>query len=128
MAVFIPRGQKHTRYPVAKISANAVTRAIFDTINSGIGCAWRNNTVAVYDKKRKVYRRSGDRSAIGTADVVCCVEGRYYEFEVKAGTDRQSEDQTEHQRKVLRAGGTYIVIRTTDEFLTLARTFGWIKK
>jgi hypothetical protein len=109
-----------------KAKANAVTRAIIETINSGIGCAWRNNTVAVYDPKRKVYRRSGDRSAIGTADVVACVEGRYYEFEVKVGNDRMSEGQRAHQKRVIDSAGIYIVVHSTDEFLNYAQSFGWI--
>lgn len=105
----------------------SITQSIISTINSGIGCAFRNNTVGVYDAKTKRYRRSKDRSAVGTADVVACVAGKYYEIEVKAGRDRQSDDQKEHQQKVTKAGGTYIVIRTTDEFLTYAESFGWLK-
>jgi hypothetical protein len=104
----------------------SLTQAIITTINSGLGCAWRNNTVGVWDAKKKLYRASRDRSAIGTADVVACVGGRYYEFEVKVGQDKQSKDQVNHQQRVLDAGGEYFVIQSTDDFLYHASRLGWI--
>lgn len=109
-----------------KSSAASVTQAIITTINSGVGMAWRNNTVGVFDPARKIYRRSADRSAIGTADVIACIAGKYWEIEVKAGKDRQSEGQREHEKRVAAAGGSYIIVRTIDEFINYAHEFGWI--
>jgi hypothetical protein len=36
---------------------------------------------------------------------------------VKAGKDRQSEDQKKRQFEVERAGGIYFIARSTDHFL-----------
>ncbi len=106
--------------------ASALTQAIITTINSGLGIAWRNNTVGIYDLKTKRYRRSSDRSAIGTGDVVACIDGEYLEFEIKIGSERQSVEQKIHQHRVQEAAGRYFVVKSIDEFIAIAEGRGWI--
>jgi hypothetical protein len=43
--------------------------------------------------------------------------GQYVGIEVKAGKDRQSDDQKKRQFEVERAGGTYLLVRSTDDFI-----------
>ena len=97
-------------------TANRITANIIRVVNMRPGCvAYRVNNVGVWDEKKQV-RRAGNTEK-GLPDIWCCLYGRFVVIEVKAGKDRQSEDQAKRQSEIERAGGVYLIIRSTDGFL-----------
>ena len=55
----------------------------------------------------------------GRADIVVFYKGKLFNFEVKIGKDRQSEEQKQEQKRAESNGEVYIIIKTVDEFLKL---------
>lgn len=107
-------------------ASNLLKRLIISDLNSRGHLAWNNNTMGVFDKERRCYRKNKDRSAIGTADIVCCLKGgRYLELEVKVGKDKQSTAQQLHERAVRQAGGLYFVVKDFDAYKTLRAIMYW---
>lgn len=51
----------------------------------------------------------------GISDVIACVDGRFYAFEVKTAVGRTTKLQDATIRKILDAGGTAVVVRSVDE-------------
>lgn len=98
-------------------TANRITANILKTVNFQPGCyAFRVNTTGIWDEKKQVFRTSAQK---GTADILACIHGMFYAFEVKAGKDRQSDNQKVFQFWVEKAKGKYFLIRSTDEFLLI---------
>lgn len=54
----------------------------------------------------------------GIPDIIACVDGRYFAFEVKAPAGRTTALQDAAIRKILAAGGTALVVRSVDEVRT----------
>lgn len=97
-------------------TANQITANIIRVVNMQPKCvAARINVVGIFDAKIGGHRKSN--ATKGVEDVVCCIRGMYVGFEVKAGNDKQSEDQKKREFEIKRAGGQYYIIRSTDEFL-----------
>lgn len=51
----------------------------------------------------------------GIPDIIACVDGRFYGFEVKTETGKPTGLQEATIRKILAAGGTALVVRSVDE-------------
>lgn len=54
----------------------------------------------------------------GTAeipDIIACVDGRFYGFEVKTETGKPTGLQEATIRKILNAGGVAVIVRSVDE-------------
>ena len=51
----------------------------------------------------------------GIPDIICCLEGRFYGFEVKTQDGKPTELQKSTIRKIRNAGGTALVVRSVDE-------------
>ncbi len=83
--------------------------------------ATRINNAGIWDEKKQVRRTS--TTTRGAADIFACLRGRYVEIEVKAGKDKMSAWQEARKQEVERAGGTYLVVRSTDEFLAWLPVF-----
>jgi hypothetical protein len=107
-------------------ASNLLKRLIISDLTSRGHVAWNNNTMGVYDKERRCFRKNKDRSAIGTADIVCCLKGGLYlELEVKIGKDTQSTAQQLHERAVKQAGGLYFVVKDYDTYKQLRDRERW---
>lgn len=52
----------------------------------------------------------------GTADIHCTINGLSVKVEIKIGKDRQSEAQIKYQKRIEKAGGVYIIVRTFLDF------------
>lgn len=96
--------------------ANLLKRLIISDLNNCGHLAWNNNTVGVYDPKRKIYRKNKDRSAIGSGDIIACINGKYVEIEIKIGRDKQSPAQQMHETRVLKAGGRYVIVKSYEDY------------
>lgn len=51
----------------------------------------------------------------GIPDIIACVDGRFYGFEVKTETGKPTKLQEATIRKILAAGGTALVVRSVAE-------------
>lgn len=97
-------------------TANELTKTIiFDMYHVREGVAYRINNGAVYDIKRKTYRKGVQRK--GIPDIIGIINGRFYGIEVKIGRDRQSADQKEIEREINDAGGVYFIAKSYDDYL-----------
>ena len=55
----------------------------------------------------------------GIPDIIACIEGHFFGFEVKTDTGKPTALQTVTIRKILAAGGTAAVVRSVDEVRAL---------
>jgi hypothetical protein len=76
---------------------------------SPLGLAWSNNTGALKNEGRMI--RYG---LPGSADILACVNGRMIGIEAKVGKDQWRQKQKDFAAALDRAGGTYILARSTD--------------
>ena len=51
----------------------------------------------------------------GIPDIIACVDGRFYAFEVKTETGKPTKLQEAAIRKILNAGGVAVIVRSVDE-------------
>lgn len=79
---------------------------------------------AIMDYLRTVPRcfafkvHGGMYGTAGIPDIIACVDGRYFAFEVKTPAGRATALQDATIRKILAAGGTALVVRSVDEVRT----------
>lgn len=76
---------------------------------SPLGLAWSNNTGALKADDRMI--RYG---LPGSSDILACVDGRMVGIEAKVGRDPWRQKQKDFADALTRAGGTYILARSTD--------------
>jgi hypothetical protein len=99
-----------------KETANGITQNIIRVINYTPGCvAYRINNVGVWDAAKGIHRAGNTEK--GLPDIWACVRGKFLTIEVKAGSDRMSEEQKKRRFEIERAGGEYFEARSTDAFL-----------
>lgn len=51
----------------------------------------------------------------GIPDIIACVDGRFYGFEVKTETGKSTKLQEATIQKILSAGGTALVVRSVED-------------
>lgn len=51
----------------------------------------------------------------GIPDIIACIDGRFFGFEVKIEDGKPTKLQEATIRKILAAGGTALVVRSVDE-------------
>ena len=51
----------------------------------------------------------------GIPDIIACIDGHFYGFEVKNEIGKPTKLQETTIRKILAAGGTALVVRSVDE-------------
>lgn len=68
--------------------------------------------VPIRNGNRIVGFRRADAFNVGMPDIVCVIAGRYIGIEVKSETGRQRAEQLDWQRKIEKAGGTYVLARS----------------
>ena len=97
-------------------TANKITANIIRIINLKHKCvAYRINNVGVWDQAKGIHRAGNTEK--GLPDIWACVRGRFFVIEVKAGKDKMSEHQEMRKFEIEKAGGTFIVARSTDQFI-----------
>lgn len=97
-------------------SANELTKSVvWDFVNVRGGAAYRINNGAVYDAKRKAYRKGSVRR--GVPDIIGVLDGHFFGIEIKYGNDRQSADQRTVELEINEAGGSYFIVRTYQDYL-----------
>ena len=59
----------------------------------------------------------------GIPDIIACINGHFYGFEVKTENGKPTKLQEATIRKILAAGGTALVVRSVDEVRTVISGF-----
>ena len=79
-----------------------IVRAILKYLKTVPGCfAWKEH--------------GGMYGNAGIPDIICCLRGRFYGFEVKTEDGEPTKLQEATIRKIQNAGGTALVVRSVDE-------------
>ena len=79
-----------------------IVRAILKYLKNVPGCfAWKEH--------------GGMYGTAGIPDIICCLRGRFYGFEVKKEDGEPTKLQEATIRKIQNAGGTALVVRSVDE-------------
>ena len=118
-------------------SANGLTKCIIFYINALGGQAERISSQGQYREGKKIKVGTGEveyekqlpgkwtpgQSTKGTADISATIRGRSVKIEVKYGNDRQSDAQKAYQEAIEKAGGTYIIAKTFDDFVLWYESF-----
>lgn len=60
----------------------------------------------------------------GIPDIIACINGRFFGFEVKTATGKATGLQDAAIRKINEAGGTAVVVRSVAEVKTVLETAG----
>ena len=103
-------------------TANRITANIIRLINLQAGCvAYRINNVGVWDAAKQIHRKGATEK--GIPDIIAIIRGQFWGIEVKAGRDKMSEDQLKRKFEILKAGGLFFEIRSTDEFVKIFEGF-----
>ncbi|MEH2954306.1 VRR-NUC domain-containing protein [Candidatus Merdisoma sp. JLR.KK011] len=79
-----------------------IVKAILKYLKTVPGCfAWKEH--------------GGMYGTAGIPDIICCYRGRFYGFEVKTEDGEPTRLQEATIRKIQKAGGTALVVRSVDE-------------
>lgn len=113
-------------------TSNGLTKCVIDYIKlRGFHAERINSTGAIKDNRKTSKDVLGNIRTIGsvewiksttqkgTADISATIQGRSVKIEIKCkatGDRYQSEAQKEYQKQIESAGGTYIVVRTFEDF------------
>lgn len=85
---------------------------------------------AILKKLRTVPRcfawktHGGMYGTAGIPDVIACVQGRFFAFEVKTAAGKATPLQEATIQKILAAGGTAAVVRSADEVRAILGSHG----
>jgi len=93
-----------------------VQRSILDYLELIGAFYYRNNSgamVAEYKGKKRLLRFG----AKGSPDIIVVKNGLYIGVEVKGTDGKQSEDQMDFARRLIKAGGEYILAHSLDSFV-----------
>lgn len=128
-----PNYPDHLTMPVKKYNlstSNGLTRAVIAWIEAHGQRAIRVSSAGRYIDESMVVtdyvgfeKRIGSGTWVpsttkrGAADISCTIYGKSVEIEIKIGRDTQSQDQKKYQQITERAGGTYLIIKTFEQFL-----------
>lgn len=101
-----------------KRTESDVVRAILDYLYSKRYFAWRNNTVGVWDDKKKAYRKNPN-TAIGAPDIFVLHQGIFIGLECKTDTGKHSDEQKYFGNMMMSRGGKYFVVREVDDVVKI---------
>lgn len=108
-------GRNEVKVSLPISDANSLKKSILKVLNLCGYKAWRQNNGAVYDAKKKVFRRNS--SFAGVPDVIgfCKRTGVFIAVEIKAGKDRLSDAQEDFLNEASASGClTFIISSSSD--------------
>lgn len=113
-------------------NSNSLSRCVIDWINlNGFQAERINSMGRQLDNRKTVTDVIGRQRTVGsvtwikgtgqtgTADISSTILGHSIKIEIKCSATKdnhQSQAQKEYQKKIEQAGGTYIIVRTFEEF------------
>jgi hypothetical protein len=110
--------------PKARFSdkdTNSLTKAVLRWLElNGHYCS-RIQSQGQYNPTLKLWTKSTVKR--GIADILTIIAGQTVMIEIKCGRDKQSPYQKETQIEVEQSGGTYLIVKSFDEFMTWYKNF-----
>lgn len=103
--------------PYSDTTANGLTNTIIDFIIFSGGDANRINTQGQLRKIKGCMTWTHGSTRKGTADIHAIYKGRHISIEIKAGNDRQSNEQMNEAERIRKAGGLYFVAKNMQLFI-----------
>lgn len=100
-------------------SANALTHEALRLLRLKGYYVWRQNNAGIYDPVKKIFRRNSATKGIPDIIGFHRKTSQFIACEIKAGTDRLSEEQKNFLNHVRIAGGIAIVIRNSDDLVKI---------
>lgn len=101
-------------------TANALTQQTLRILDLKGFHVWRQNTAAIYDPVKKVFRKGSANKGISDILGFHRLTGLIVAAEIKKGRDKLSKEQTAFLEAVKASGGIALVIRTTADIETLS--------
>ena len=93
---------EHIHHQEALMAEKDIVRQILRYLKTVPGCfAWKEH--------------GGMYGTAGIPDIIACIGGRFFAFEVKTADGKPTKLQEATIRKILAAGGTALVVRSADE-------------
>jgi hypothetical protein len=127
-----PNFPYHPKPKYTDSDTNRLTKCVIDYIElRGYQAERINSTGAIKDKRQTSTDVLGNirsvgsiewtksTSQTGTSDISATIQGRSVKIEIKCkatGDNYQSEGQKVYQKQIEQAGGTYLLVRTFDDF------------
>ena len=107
-------------------SEKQIERAILDHLNTWAGCfAWKNQSTAVWDPKKRLFRKPSKYQISGVSDIICLTSNGIAVFiEVKSKKGRISKDQELFLDKIEDHNGFAFVARSVDEVIDYFKRHG----
>jgi hypothetical protein len=96
-----------------------IQRSILDLLMmKGVKC-WRSQPTPVPIRRGKaiVGLRRVDPHLKGMPDISAIIKGQYIGIEVKTATGKQEPDQKRWEQEIVKAGGVYILARSTFDVM-----------
>ena len=121
-----PAAYNSGNVPVVKFpdvrKTNGLTRFVIDTLNWSGGYANRISSAGRYLPAANRFIPGPTNK--GTADIHAIIDGKHWSIEIKSAStkDKIREHQTEEQKRVMAAGGNYMIVKDADSFTTLIQT------
>ena len=110
--------------PKPKLSERELLRQVTDFLTVLPQCfAVSVNAMAAF-AEHKGKRRRIQSVPPGTADVLCCIRGRWVSIECKAGRNKATAAQDAHQRAVQKAGGIALVVYSLGQLIAALKYEG----
>ena len=83
------------------------------------GYFWKNHTTGIYDQRKGIFRRLGQK---GMSDILGVLKGgRFVAIEVKIKPNKPTADQLAFLQKVRNTGGIGIVAYSLDDVLEIIK-------
>ena len=76
---------------------------------------WRQNTMALFDSRKKVYRRLPRYAKTGVSDIILVRGGKIICLEVKRPGGKLSQSQKDFRDGILDAGGQYDIVTSVED-------------
>ena len=93
------------RRPLEQMKEADIVKAIMKYLKTVPGCfCWKEH--------------GGMYGTAGIPDIIACINGHFFGFEVKTEIGKPTKLQEATIRKILTAGGTALVVRSVDEVRT----------
>ena len=90
----------------------------------GINC-WKNQSVGIYDSRRKVYRKNHNRyHRNGVSDIIGVLrDGKFLAIEVKTVKGRPTENQKSFIESVEKNNGIAFIARSIDDVIECLKEY-----
>jgi hypothetical protein len=108
------------RFFTAKRPSRLLTVCIQKYVKA-LGGVCNENVQGSLRKERGEWKFSYTGGKPGQEDLTVFLNGKAYAIELKVGKDVQSEAQKKYQNKLEKAGITYAIVKTFDDFLDIVR-------